>query len=806
MGKHFLSFLFLLANITAFTQTRLQIVDDSVRITNGELIIRNSTRNVRGFLYNTGNGLTQFKAMGNGYQVTLNKGELDNAILSRTLTPGMSYRITGVDPLLYGGTDVIVQAETNSSISNSGSGLFYNPNYPAYEFYDTDSTYAVGDTATWGGCVWVNRSGNLGSITDAFTLSTGDWSKLPYDTVHYRAVWDDIMYNYKKNYIYYRKDNFNNEVACDSTSLESKWYYPLYATSPIKAFKWGSPKIYNNYVRDSYCEFINIDTASRVNGNSIVNRSYFVGNKVVNSYFVGNIFEQYVRVEANVWKNADISYNRMSEGYLSNNWVEGPYSYDFVQGASIFYNDIDKGSISGNEIYTTGSITNNAGMGNITNCYLSGGTITSNFFATGTINSDTLTGGGASINNNFISGGAGNSASISNCNLTANKVISGNQVLLTGKISRSAYGITGSSIQSYTLVPIASISSRTFIGGGSVNFPEAGQEANKLLTSDASGNASWSYPSLILGGTGSTSSIAYQTTSGVGATGADHIFKVGNNGATEAMRILNNGNVGVGIAAPSARLHLVGTTEQLRIGYDTANFVSVNVGSDANTVISANGTAAGLTLNGNTVTIQQGASNRMTFNANTSTTGMVNITGGAGTTANGIGFNMGSGTYSASSGMQYATALIPTINQSGSAGYTAMLISPRETGVGSGLKNLIDLGINTGGTPATHTSLFRVDNTGKIGISTTNTTAGTTGAQTINKPSGSVNFSTSSQTLVVTNSTVSSASMIFLVIEATDSTPASTSAYISSKSAGSFTIKLNAPASAETKVNFLVIN
>lgn len=57
---------------------------------------------------------------------------------------------------------------------------------------------------------------------------------------------------------------------------------------------------------------------------------------------------------------------------------------------------------------------------------------------------------------------------------------------------------------------------------------------------------------LVIGGTGATSTLILQTTSGVGTTNADMIFKVGNNGATEAMRILNTGSVGIGTASPNA--------------------------------------------------------------------------------------------------------------------------------------------------------------------------------------------------------------------------------------------------------------
>ena len=63
---------------------------------------------------------------------------------------------------------------------------------------------------------------------------------------------------------------------------------------------------------------------------------------------------------------------------------------------------------------------------------------------------------------------------------------------------------------------------------------------------------------LIIGGTGTTSDLSLQTTSGVGATGADMHFLVGNDGATEAMTILNNGKVGIGSQNPKSALNVKG--------------------------------------------------------------------------------------------------------------------------------------------------------------------------------------------------------------------------------------------------------
>ena len=50
---------------------------------------------------------------------------------------------------------------------------------------------------------------------------------------------------------------------------------------------------------------------------------------------------------------------------------------------------------------------------------------------------------------------------------------------------------------------------------------------------------------LVIGGTAVGSTLTYKTTTGIGTTDA-HIFQVGDNGATEAMRITNSGNVGIG--------------------------------------------------------------------------------------------------------------------------------------------------------------------------------------------------------------------------------------------------------------------
>lgn len=92
---------------------------------------------------------------------------------------------------------------------------------------------------------------------------------------------------------------------------------------------------------------------------------------------------------------------------------------------------------------------------------------------------------------------------------------------------------------------------------------------------------------------------------------------------------------------------------------------------------------------------------------------------------------------------------------------------------------------------------------GDVLFNKTVTAGGTTGAQTIDKNAGSVNFAAAATSLVVTNSLVTTSSVIIATVATNDATMTSVQAVAGS---GSFTLYANAAATAETRVNFLVIN
>ena len=85
---------------------------------------------------------------------------------------------------------------------------------------------------------------------------------------------------------------------------------------------------------------------------------------------------------------------------------------------------------------------------------------------------------------------------------------------------------------------------------------------NGLLTVDSASITTQIITPLVLGGTSTTQDLTLKTTSGVGTTGADMHFLVGNNGATEAMTILNSGFVGINTNAPNNRFQVVTNDSQ----------------------------------------------------------------------------------------------------------------------------------------------------------------------------------------------------------------------------------------------------
>ena len=241
----------------------------------------------------------------------------------------------------------------------------------------------------------------------------------------------------------------------------------------------------------------------------------------------------------------------------------------------------------------------------------------------------------------------------------------------------------------------------------------------------------------LIGGTGTTDDLILRSTAGVGAAGADIIFQVGNNGATEAMRILNSGNVGIGTASPTVKLDVAGTVEvkngatpqvlniyntytdasnYARIGYSSTGISGAIAGTgaysifaidpgDQQTLIKRNG-ATLITVAGGAAGVQI---NKLTSTTNTLTLGAKVIAG-----LNGDGIYITAGT--ATSDLQ-ALSITQTWNAAGTL-FTG--VKTNITNTASAANSLIQ-DWQVGGA-----SKLVVTKDGNVGIGTTTPGGGTT--------------------------------------------------------------------------------
>jgi hypothetical protein len=256
-------------------------------------------------------------------------------------------------------------------------------------------------------------------------------------------------------------------------------------------------------------------------------------------------------------------------------------------------------------------------------------------------------------------------------------------------------------------------------------------------------------------------------------------------GSTNRLRVDGSGNI-VQSSAATAGHRLYNTadeatnTEYLSLAW-AANVATIR------TVASGSGSTRHLVLGAGTIS---------TLNLGGSGSGASVLTGSTGT-GNLTLFTIQNGVnWGSTTGVQSGLAILGSVNQSLAGTWNGILVNPTMVTVGSGGASLLRLQTDS-------TDRFRVTSDGKMVLDATMTAAATTGARTINKPSGSVNFAAAATSLVVTNSLVSTDSIVTPVMMTADATCRIASVVPGS---GSFTINMTAGCGAETRVGFVVHN
>ncbi len=247
-----------------------------------------------------------------------------------------------------------------------------------------------------------------------------------------------------------------------------------------------------------------------------------------------------------------------------------------------------------------------------------------------------------------------------------------------------------------------------------------------------------------------------------------------------------NNNTGVGVHALAENTTGIDSTA---MGYTALENNTTGPGNVAigNFALRANLTAGG----GTCVGYNSGANSTGGHTTAMGYQALMNVAAGVGNTA--VGYKAGLLTNAAASAANIATCTLIgeqcTVAASGDV--NSIVIGSLAQGAGS---NTVVIGSS---------AIVSTTLQGSIILGKTVTAGGTTGAQTINKPTGTVNFAAAAGSLVVTNSLVTANSIIQLTVGTNDATMKSALAVAST---GSFTIFPNATPTAETRVNFTVTN
>lgn len=327
-------------------------------------------------------------------------------------------------------------------------------------------SYAIGESTIWGGKKWINKTGNIGSSVDKYTLDSTNWELVAFNDVDYSVEIDEIHYDYEHDLIIARRDRWDNDVRGNYQ------YFIQSAENPIKIFQWGNgvalydnvnlyyiTGVIGNKVDNSYIDLINFIGSScyynKLSQGSGIYDNLYVANRSPDSLFYSNIL--------------------ISSYIYGNKFIGSSLEYNTLDSSSIDYNVFDYSTLYSNVLKNESNIGSNKGPFGV-----NGFEISSNILNSSVIYNNTLGDGvmifynvlniDSFIENNIVS----NYSSIQYNNLTTGRIndneVTNNSAIRNNTLSISDNTFTNNSqINGNTVANSSYIDNNTLIIG-SVSF------------------------------------------------------------------------------------------------------------------------------------------------------------------------------------------------------------------------------------------------------------------------------------------------------------------------------------------------
>ncbi|HTD92826.1 MAG TPA: hypothetical protein VK644_03400, partial [Chitinophagaceae bacterium] len=253
MKRIFLVTAMVILCLHGISQTKLQVIQDSVRVLNSELILRNGTRSVPGFLFNKGNGVTEFRQA----LTKINDSIYLVGIDTLKMSPGIG-RLILDNGFMRSGDTLRLGGSLNQT-------TVVNMNKQRLTFNLTDGTTPYKNESFWINAVrdTVNAYNDL-FVVHKQTGAVMESSQYSRGAVFTASVWsatDSFPSGYFPNYVSHHKSSVNAKMnsttilgfaSYSETKANEKWgTFTHFYASPAFNSKEGVTQTVNGLLIDT---------------------------------------------------------------------------------------------------------------------------------------------------------------------------------------------------------------------------------------------------------------------------------------------------------------------------------------------------------------------------------------------------------------------------------------------------------------------------------------------------------------------------------------------------------------------------